>query len=374
MSKSTLQLAFFGNQEDGSSTLIGKLLILLGCVNERVLMNFERPEKQLSWLCNEWNSMKGMISRNTDRMIWHWLESRNFQLVCIKVQSFTNLEVRDLALCEIGVIVLSAQVGHFENALSRFSSFRKRLTNMAALHCRALIVCVNKMDLVEWDEARFNEIEKEINLITKRMGVKTHVVPISALDGTNVLEVSTSWFKGSSLLDILDNEMQSCHDLLEYPLRVAIIKTIMVKNQKVFIVKILTGVLTVGMMLQLPMGSGKEQPFKVLTMERNRQRISKAIATEIVAVTLNAPFKIRSGTILSDPTHQPAEIMMEFDANVVFSARTSLPLESSSVYISNGFTRVLCHWTKIFGLVDKNGNIIRENIDNVQRGEIILMR
>ena len=75
------------------------------------------------------------------------------------------------------------------------------------LGIRHLIACVNKMDLVDWDEDRFREIEAEFRALAERLGVPdARVIPISALHGDNVVEASTHtpWYDGAPLLRHLE--------------------------------------------------------------------------------------------------------------------------------------------------------------------------
>ena len=77
----------------------------------------------------------------------------------------------------------------------------------ALLGIRHVVACVNKMDLVEWDESRFREIEAGFVEMAGRLGVPdTRVIPVSALNGDNVVDASahTPWFTDLPLLAQLE--------------------------------------------------------------------------------------------------------------------------------------------------------------------------
>jgi sulfate adenylyltransferase subunit 1 len=71
-----------------------------------------------------------------------------------------------------------------------------------------LIICINKMDLVNYDEEIFKSIIDDYESLASKMSIKDiRYIPISALNGDNVVNESTQmdWYKGSPLLDVLEN-------------------------------------------------------------------------------------------------------------------------------------------------------------------------
>ena len=84
---------------------------------------------------------------------------------------------------------------------------RRHLNVAALLGVRHVVLAVNKIDLVDYDEQVFRDIESEFNQIATRLGITdTTVVPISALKGDNVVERSTTmpWYTGPTVLEVLE--------------------------------------------------------------------------------------------------------------------------------------------------------------------------
>ena len=76
------------------------------------------------------------------------------------------------------------------------------------LGIKHIIVAINKMDLVEYEEVQFLEISKEYELFAAKIGInKTSFVPISAMNGDNVVSISNNmkWYNGAPLLELLEN-------------------------------------------------------------------------------------------------------------------------------------------------------------------------
>ena len=71
-----------------------------------------------------------------------------------------------------------------------------------------VVLAVNKMDLVDFDKDRFDEIEAEFAAYAEELGVEHYTaIPVSALRGDNVVEPSAdlAWFEGPTLLEYLEN-------------------------------------------------------------------------------------------------------------------------------------------------------------------------
>ena len=109
--------------------------------------------------------------------------------------------VTGASTADVALILIDARNGVLEQ--SRRHAFLATLLGIPHL-----IVCINKMDLVEFSEQRFDEIRADFrNFATKLEAADITFVPISALAGDNVVERSNSmpWYEGSSLLHLLED-------------------------------------------------------------------------------------------------------------------------------------------------------------------------
>jgi bifunctional enzyme CysN/CysC/sulfate adenylyltransferase subunit 1 len=101
---------------------------------------------------------------------------------------------------EVAVVLVDAR-----NGLT--TQTRRHVTVAALLGIRQFAVCVNKMDLVDWSEDRFDQIFAEMLEVAEKVGIDTVTpIPISALDGDNVVDRSeqAGWYSGPTLLDYLE--------------------------------------------------------------------------------------------------------------------------------------------------------------------------
>ena len=97
---------------------------------------------------------------------------------------YTRNMVTGASTADVAVVLVDARKGVIEQT-------RRHTLITSLLAVPHLVFAVNKMDLVDFDEARFNEIEQELDELTAALGVKDEVaIPIAALHGDNVVEPS----------------------------------------------------------------------------------------------------------------------------------------------------------------------------------------
>lgn len=115
-------------------------------------------------------------------------------------EQYTRNMATGASTCDLAIILIDARHGVMTQT-------RRHSYIASLLGIRHLVVAINKMDLVNFDEARFNEIKNDYLAFAKNLGEREFFfVPISALDGDNVVNPSerSPWYKGFSLMQILE--------------------------------------------------------------------------------------------------------------------------------------------------------------------------
>jgi len=115
---------------------------------------------------------------------------------------YTRNMVTGASTANLSIVLVDARLGVIEQT--------RRHTYIAALlGIPHLVIAINKMDLVDWKEERFQEIRNEIEGFLPKIGVFHDVkfIPMSALNGDNVVDTSTHtpWYEGPCLLHHLEN-------------------------------------------------------------------------------------------------------------------------------------------------------------------------
>jgi elongation factor 1-alpha len=112
---------------------------------------------------------------------------------------------------DVAILMIASPQGEFEAGISKDGQTREHALLAFTLGVKQMIVCTNKMDekSVNYSEARYTEIKKEVETYLKKVGydpTKVAFVPISGWNGDNMIERSDNmkWYKGPTLLEALD--------------------------------------------------------------------------------------------------------------------------------------------------------------------------
>ena len=111
---------------------------------------------------------------------------------------------------DFALLVLDASLGGFESGFSPLGQTREHALLVRSLGVQKLVVAVNKLDMVEWSENRFDEISTQMRQFLSQVGyslAKLWFIPCSGLNGINLVTKSNdprlSWYRGSALLECI---------------------------------------------------------------------------------------------------------------------------------------------------------------------------
>ncbi|NQX76889.1 sulfate adenylyltransferase subunit CysN [Gilvibacter sp.] len=182
-----------------------------------------------------------------------------------------------------------------------------------------VIVCVNKMDLVEYKEETFTKIISQFEEFSSKLLVKDiRFIPISALNGDNVVNRSENmdWYKGAPLLHVLEN-MHISSDLNKIDARFPV-QTVIRPQSEGFIDyrgyagRVASGILRPGDEVTV-MPSGFTS--KVKTIDTFNGEVEEAFAPMSVTVTLEDDIDVSRGDMIVKTNNKP-ESKQEFDAMI----------------------------------------------------------
>ena len=125
---------------------------------------------------------------------------------------YTRNMVTGASTANVALVLIDARNGIVEQT-------RRHAIISSLLQIPHLVVCINKMDLVDYSEERFNEIQEEFEKFAAKLDVNdVHFIPISALKGDNVVNRSenTNWYDGPTLMYYLENvHIASDHNFID---------------------------------------------------------------------------------------------------------------------------------------------------------------
>ena len=300
-----LKIVIVGHVDHGKSTLVGNLLYETGSLPDGKVAEVRRVCEQRG-MPFEWAFVMDALQAERDQgitidtaQIFFYSARRPYVLIDAPGhKEFLKNMVTGAASADAAVLVIDAGEGVKEQ--SRRHGFLLRLLGLSQI-----AVAINKMDSVDYSEARFRVVSEEIRSYLGDIGVTpTHIVPISARQGINVAVRSdkTPWYDGPTVLEILD-AFQPAADRLSLPLRFPVQDIYKFDDRRIIAGRIESGVLTVGTRL-LFAPSGKTA--RVASIETwNAPPVTVAVAGHSVGITLDESIFIERGQIASVLDHAP---------------------------------------------------------------------
>jgi sulfate adenylyltransferase subunit 1 len=222
---------------------------------------------------------------------------------------YTRNMVTGASTANLAIILIDARKGVIEQ-----TSRHTFIANLLGI--KHVVVCVNKMDLVDYDQKTFEKIKDQYTDFTSKLDIPDiRFIPISALKGDNVVNKSEnmSWYNGSTLLYTLEN-VQINADLNYVDARFPVQWVIRPQSDKYhdyrgFAGQVAGGTFKVGdEVVALPSGFSS----KVKSVELNGEGIEEAFAPMSATITLEDEIDIARGDLLAKPNNKP-EVGQEID-------------------------------------------------------------
>ncbi len=367
--KEHMNLAFIGHVDHGKSTLVGHLLLQSGAIAEQQLAEGE----------NKFRFIMDKLGEERERGVTIDLAHAKFEtpkyeftiVDCPGHRDFVKNMITGASQADAAVLVVSIDDGVMPQ--TKEHAFLAR-----TLGINQLIIGINKMDLVNYDEEKFNTLKGEVSDLIKTVAYKPadiHFIPLSAFEGDNITKKSenTPWYKGPALVEALDT-FTAPEKPTNLPLRVPI--------QDVYSI---TGVGTVpvGRIETGLMKKGESVIFEpagvigeVKSIEMHHEMLDSAEPGDNVGFNVRGVGKndVRRGDVAGHPDSAPS-VAKEFTAQIVV-------LQHPGV-ITVGYTPVFhCHTAQVactfLELVNKmnpaTGQVDEENPDFLKTGNAAIVK
>jgi len=342
--KPHLNLAVIGHIDHGKSTTVGRLLFETGAVPPHIIETYRKEAEakgkgsfEFAWVMD---SLKEERERGITIDIAHRrfdTEKYYFTVVdCPGHRDFVKNMITGASQADAALLVVAAPDGVMEQT-------KEHVFLARTLGINQLIVGINKMDAVKYDEKRFNEVKAELSQLLKIVGYKPDnvtFIPMSAFKGDNISKHSenTPWYKGPTLLEAL-NMLSEPEKPTNLPLRLPIQDVYSISGiGTVPVGRVETGVMKKGMKVSF-MPANKEGEVK--SIEMHHEEIPEALPGDNVGFNVRGIGKgdIRRGDVCG-PADAPPTVAEEFVAQVVVLHHPSA--------LTVGYTPVFhCHTAQI---------------------------
>jgi bifunctional enzyme CysN/CysC len=315
-----LRLATAGSVDDGKSTLIGRLLYDSKAVMEDQWASVQRTSKERGHDYTDLALVTDGLRAEREQGITIDVAYRYFATPKRKFIiadtpghiQYTRNMVTGASTAQLVIVLVDARNGLQEQ--SRRHAFLASL-----LGIRHLVLAVNKMDLIDWDQERFEAIRDEFHAFAARLDVQDVTsIPISALHGDNVVTKSdqTPWYDGPALLSHLeevyiagDRNLVDVRFPVQYVIRP---HTIEHQDHRSYAGTVASGVMRPGdEVVVLPKG----KTTTIAAIDGPTGPVAEAFPPMAVSVTLADEIDISRGDLIARTNNQP-RIAQEFDATV----------------------------------------------------------
>ena len=324
--KDTLRFITCGSVDDGKSTLIGRLLFESKNIFDDQLQALENDSRQY-----------GTQGEKIDlALLVDGLQAEREQGITIDVayrffatdkrryivadtpghEQYTRNMATGASTADLAVILIDARKGILTQT--------RRHSRIASLMgIKHIVLAVNKMDLINYDETTFNTIVKAYNEFTENFGfLSTKAIPVSGLEGDNVLSASQhmSWYAGPSLMDYLDTV-----DVSDKQEQRAFRMSVQSVNRpnldfRGFCGRIAEGVLSVGDEIRV-LPSGVKSHIKAIYS--GFSTVDRAQKGDSITLTLEDEISISRGDVLS-AADAPPEVADQFEARLLWMSQNAM--------------------------------------------------
>lgn len=306
-SREQLKIVIVGHVDHGKSTLVGRLFHDTNSLPdgkfEQVQASCKRRGMQF-----EWSFLMDALQAERDQeitidtsQIWFKTDQRNYVIIDAPGhKEFLKNMISGAASSEAALLLIDAKEGVQEQS-------KRHGYLLHLLGVEQITVVVNKMDLVDYSEERFNEVVTEYREYLNGIGVNPgEFIPISAREGENLARRSEhmDWYKGNTVIDALD-AFQKKPATVELPLRFPIQDVYRFdEHKRIFAGRIESGVINVGdEVLFSP--SNKATKIRSIESFGTDEAITTASAGMCIGVTLEEQLFIERGEVLSHVENAP---------------------------------------------------------------------
>lgn len=329
--KDLLRFLTAGSVDDGKSTLIGRLLYDSKKLYEDQLDALERDSKRVGNAGEHIDYALLLDGLKAEReqgitidVAYRYFSTNNRKFIIADTpghEQYTRNMITGGSTANLAIILVDARTGVITQT-------RRHTYLVSLLGIKHVVLAVNKMDLVDYSQERFNEIVTTYRAFVEPLGIPdVQCIPLSALEGDNVVEKSdrTPWYEGVSLLEFLETvHIGNDHNLndFRYPVQYVLRPNLDFRG---FCGKVASGIVRKGdEVMALP--SGKRSHIKsIVTYEGE---IDYAFPPMSVTLTLEDEIDVSRGEMLVHPDNVPM-VGRNFEAMMVWMDEEKMDLEKS---------------------------------------------
>ncbi len=378
--KEHMNMVFIGHVDHGKSTTVGRILYDTGALSEQDLRRLKEEADRIGKPTFEFAFAMDQLKEERERGLTIDIAHRDFQTAKYYFtiidapghRDFVKNMITGASQADAAVLVCSAKEGI--QPQTKEHAFLAKV-----LGIQQLIVAVNKMDAVNYDRVKYEDIKMHLTALLKTIGYKTDTIPfipISAYDGANIAKRSTDktpWYTGMSLVESFDT-LKVPQKPTEKPLRLPVQDVFTITGHgTVPVGRVETGVMHPNdVVVFMPSGAKGE----VKSIEMHHQPLTEAKPGDNVGFNVKGVDKkdIKRGEVVGLASNPPT-VAQEFTAQLVVLEHPTAIAKGYTPVFHIHTVQVACTITEILEKKDpKTGQTQQKNPDFIKTGDVAIVK
>ncbi len=381
--KPHVNIVFVGHVDHGKSTTVGRLFFDSGVIDEQTMKKLKEKAQELGKAGFEFAFVMDNLKEERERgvtidLMHKKLMTDKYEYTIIDApghKDFIKNMITGASQADIAFLVVAGTEGIM--AQTREHVFLCRTMNV-----KQIGVLVNKMDAVDYDEAKFNKVKEEVSKLLQQVGYKVDEVPfipVSAWKGDNIVKKSETmtWYTGATLREQLDlwDEPEKPTTL---PLRLPIQDVYNITGIGVVPVgKVETGVMKIGdKVIVVPAREGTGVTGEVKTIEMHHEQVQEAIPGDNIGFSVRGIGKkdIARGDVLGH-TDNPPTVVKEFTAQIFVMNHPTVVTAGYTPVFHIHTAQIACQFLGIEKKLNPaTGEVLEENPDFIKNGDAAIVK
>ncbi|ARM75832.1 translation elongation factor EF-1 subunit alpha [Acidianus manzaensis] len=386
--KPHLNLIVIGHVDHGKSTLVGRLLMERGFLDEKTIKEAEDAAKKLGKESDKYAFLLDRLKEERERgvtinLTFMKFETQKYFFTIIDApghRDFVKNMITGASQADAAIVAISAKKGEFESGMSAEGQTREHIILAKTMGINQVIVAVTKMDATDppYDEKRFNEIKDVVTKFMKSFGYdmnKVTFVPVVAITDENVTKRSENmkWYNGPTLEEALD-KLEVPPKPVDKPLRIPIQEVYSKSGVgTVPVGRVESGVLKVNdKLVFMPAGKTGE----VRSIETHYTRLEKAEPGDNIGFNVRGVDKkdIKRGDVAGH-TDVPPTVADEFTARIIVIWHPTAIAVGYTPVLHIHTASVACRISEIVSKLDpKTGKETEKNPQFIKQGDIAVVK
>jgi len=382
--KPHMNLVTVGHVDHGKSTLVGRLLWDTDNVPKEEMRKLKDLAKELKKETFEFAFVMDRLKEERERgvtidIMHQRFDSNKYYFTVIDApghRDFVKNMITGASQADAAILVVSAKDGIQEQT-------KEHAFLIKVLGVGQIIVALNKMDAVNYEEAKYNAVKGEVEKLLKSIGYDTSkitFVPCSAWKGDMVAKkedqegkANMDWYKGKTLIDCLD-DLTVPEQPVNKPLRLPIQDVYTITGiGTVPVGRVETGVIKIGQqVVVMPSGAKGE----VKSIEMHHEQVQEAKPGDNIGFSVRGLSKqdMRRGDVIG-PVDNPPTVAKEFTAQIIVLYHPNVITKGYTPVFHSNTSQTACRIIEIVKKIDpRSGKVLAENPDFIKTGDAAIIK